>query len=95
MTKYAAAMFAVTFAGSVGAADSYQDLTRGNPDSFVDSDMAGEFSGVQPAVGDSLDRYHGWADGNSDLFKSEPADYAQSEDPDIYGGLGGGSDVSF
>ena len=29
------------------------------------------------------------------LFKSEPADYAQSEDPDIYGGLGGGSDVSF
>ena len=95
MTKYATMFFAAAFAGTVGAADSYQDLTRGNRDSFVAPQADGDFSGVQPAVGDSLDRYHGWADGNPDLFKGEPGNYAESEDPDIYGGLGGSPDISF
>ena len=95
MNKLTATIFATVFAGSVGASDSYQDLTRGNPDSYVNPDPGSELSGVQPGVGDSLSRYHGWDDGNPDLFKADLGDYAESEDPDIYGVLDGNPDIDF
>ena len=95
MKTYAAAVFAAIFAGSVSAADAYRDLTRGNPDSYVNAASGSEMSGIQPGVGDSVGRYSGWDDGNPDLFKGDFGDYAGTEDPDIYGALGGNSDLDF
>jgi hypothetical protein len=57
---------------------------------------AEDFVGVQPSVGDSIDRYHGWADGNPDLFKADRSAPTDSgERPDIYMGLGGNPDLRF
>lgn len=95
MNKYVATIFATIFAGSVSAADAYQDLTRGNPDSYVNAASGSEMSGVQPGVGDSLNRYNGWDDGHPDLFKGDFDNYAGTQDPDIYGVLGGSPDLDF
>jgi hypothetical protein len=57
---------------------------------------AEDFAGVQPGVGDSIDRYHGLADGNPDLFKAPVAGSMDSgEDPDIYPALSGNRDLSY
>jgi len=46
---------------------------------------------VQPSIGDSADRYQGWADGNPDLFKADrTGPNGTSSDPDIYRGFAGG-----
>jgi hypothetical protein len=43
---------------------------------------------VQPSVGDSIDRYQGWADGNSDLFQRFDAPVDDDERAaDVYKGF--------
>jgi hypothetical protein len=84
------------FAANVSAADLYQGLAVGNSDLHTQHVSAEDFVGVQPSVGDSIDRYHGWADGNPDLFKAERSGPTESgERPDIYMGLGGNPDLRF
>ena len=81
------AIAAALFATGVGAADVYQGLDRGNSDLSTVRTAAADRVGVQPGVGDSLDRYHGWADGNSDLFKIDRGGRTGSgTDPDILHG---------
>lgn len=88
----AAALFAV----NVSAGDFYLGLDEGNSDLSTTRASAADFVGVQPSVGDSVDRYHGLADGNSDLFKIDRGSRTEStKDPDIYQGLGGNPDLRF
>ena len=51
---------AALFAANVGAADVYHGLERGNTDLSGQRLSAEDFTGVQPSIGDSVDRYHGW-----------------------------------
>ncbi|MEA3277132.1 MAG: hypothetical protein U9Q81_17970, partial [Pseudomonadota bacterium] len=64
------AIAATLFTAGVSASDVYYGLEKGNPDLSTQPASGEGFVGVQPGVGDSIDRYHGWADGNPDLFKS-------------------------
>ena len=45
------------FAANVSAADLYQGLAVGNSDLHTQRVSAEDFVGVQPSVGDSIDRY--------------------------------------
>ena len=88
------AVTATLFAASVGAADVYHGLERGNSDLDVSSTEG--FAGVQPGVGDSFDIYSGLADGNADLFKTDRSGPTDSgDDPDIYMGVSGNPDLQF
>ena len=90
------AIAATLFTAGVSAADVYQGIDKGNPDLSSQRVSAEDFAGVQPSVGDSIDRYHGLADGNSDLFKADRSGPTNSgEAPDIYMGLGGNPDLRF
>ena len=85
------------FAANVSAAEIYQGLADGNSDLSAQRVSAEDFVGVQPSVGDSVDRYHGWADGNPDLFKSDQSSPTESsgDRPDIYMNLRGNPDLLF
>ena len=51
---------------------------------------------MQPGVGDSINRYNGLDDGNSDLFKADNSGRTDSGDaPDIYLGIGSNPDLQF
>ena len=96
MKTIIAATAAALFAANVGAVEFYQGWGQGNPDLSNDRVSAADFVGVQPSIGDSVDRYHGLADGNSDLFKAEPSERTEgTNDPNIYQGLGGNPDLHF
>ena len=57
---------------------------------------AQDFARVQPIIGDSVSRYHGLAEGNPDLLKSDRSGTTDSgKDPDIYMGLSGNPDLQF
>jgi hypothetical protein len=87
---------AALFAANVGAVEIYDFLGQGNPDLSPQRVGADDFVGVQPSVGDSIDHYHGLADGNADLFKADrrpPTD--SGERPDIHMSLGGNPDLRF
>ena len=88
---------ATLFAANVSAIEIYFGLGKGNPDiSTPRVSSASDFVGVQPSIGDGVDRYHGLADGNSDLFKVNRGERTDStNDPDIYRGLGGNPDLRF
>ena len=87
---------ATLFAANVSAAGIYQGLADGNSDLATQPVSAEDFVGVQPSVGDSVDRYHGWADGTPDLFKSDVSGLTDSgNSPDIYRNLGGNPDLRF
>jgi hypothetical protein len=87
---------AVLFAANVSAADIYRDLGAGNSDLSTQRLSAEDFAGVQPSVGDSVERYHGWADGHPDLFKTDPGGTTTSTGrPDIYMGLGASPDLHY
>ena len=88
---------ATLFAANVSAAEIYQGLADGNSDLSTQRVSAEDFVGVQPSVGDSVDRYHGWADGNPDLFKSDQSSPTESsgDRPDIYMNLRGNPDLLF
>jgi hypothetical protein len=91
-TAIAATLFAVT----ANASDIYGGLGEGNSDLSTQRLSADDFAGVQPSIGDSVDRYHGWADGNPDLFKGEESGSGSgSEAPDIYSGVSGNPDLQF
>jgi len=85
---------AVLFAANVSAADIYHGLGDGNSDLSTQRVDANDFVGVQPSVGDRVDRYQGWADGNPDLFKATGTTQS-SEDPDIYMNVSGNPDLRF
>ena len=90
------AIAATLFAANVSAAEIYQGLADGNSDLATQRVVAEDFVGVQPSVGDSVDRYHGWADGNPDLFKSDQSGPTDSGDrPDIYMNIRGNPDLRF
>ena len=92
ITAIAASLFTV----SVSAVDVYQGLDQGNPDLSSQRVSAADFVGVQPGVGDSINRYHGLDDGNADLFKADNSGRSDSGDaPDIYMGIGGNPDLQF
>ena len=92
ITAIAASLFTV----SVSAADVYQGLDQGNPDLSTQRVSTTDFAGVQPGVGDSIDRYHGLDDGNADLFKADNSGRSDSGDaPDIYIGIAGNPDLHF
>jgi len=87
---------AALFAANIGAAEIYHDLAEGNSDLATQRVSAEDFVGVQPSVGDSIDRYHGWADGNPDLFKADRSGpNGATSDPDIYQSQGGNPDLAF
>ena len=90
------AIAATLFTASVSAADVYHGLDQGNPDLSSQRVGANDFVGVQPGVGDSINRYHGLDDGNSDLFKADNSGPTDSGDaPNIYMGIGGNPDLHF
>jgi len=96
MKRLLAVIASNVFAAGVSATDFYHGLGDGNSDLSTQRYSADDFSGVQPSVGDSVDRYHGLADGNSDLFKSNRTARTDSgNDPDIYRGFSGNSDLEF
>ncbi len=87
---------AALFAANVSATDIYYGLDEGNSDLSTIHLSAEDFVGVQPSIGDSVERYHGWADGNPDLFKADRGATTDStDDPDIYNALGDNPDLQF
>lgn len=96
MIKLAAAIVATMFAAGAGAADVYKGLDRGNSDLSNPRLSTEDFVGVQPSIGDGVDRYHGWADGNPDLFEADRSGTTNSgADPNIYTGISGNPDLQF
>jgi len=96
MKRLFAVIASTLFAAGVSATDIYYGLGDGNSDLPTQRYSADDFSGVQPSVGDSVNRYQGWAKGNPDLFvagRSEMTDSA--DDPDIYKGISGNPDLQF
>ena len=93
ITAIAASLFTI----SVNAADVYNGLGAGNSDLSTQHASATDFVGVQPGVGDSINRYHGLDDGNADLFKADRSSgLTDSGDaPDIYLGIGSNPDLQF
>lgn len=84
-----AAVVTTAFAAGAMADDIYNGLAKGNPDLNRGRLANPPVVAVQPGVGDSLNRYHGLDEGNSDLFrtpKNEGA-WSFSENPDIFGGF--------
>ena len=87
---------AVLLAANVSAADFYQGLEQGNSDLSTQHVSASDFNGVQPSVGDSVDRYHGLAEGNPDLFKGDGRQPIESTGrPDIYMNASENPDLRF
>lgn len=92
-TTAAALLTAAAF--SAGATDVYQGLGEGNPD-LVSQPEPIDTIAVQPGVGSALDRYHGWAEGNDDLFDVRIQGSAPSgAAPEIYSGASGNPDLSY
>ena len=92
ITAVAATLF--TTAAAVSAADVYKGFA-GNPD-LVRQYNRVETVAVQPSVGSDIDRYHGLADGNSDLFNVTIKGPTYSGDaPKIYAGAEGNPDLAF
>jgi hypothetical protein len=87
---------AALFAANVGAVEIYDRFGTGNGDLVTERPTAEDFAGVQPSIGDGIDRYHGLAEGNGDLFGARYAGPTDSgEGPDIYRGLDGNPDLRF
>ena len=87
---------AALFAANVSAVEIYQGFADGNSDVSTQRVSADYFLGVQPSVGDSVSRYHGWAEGNPDLFKGDGSQERLSTGrPDIYMNVSGNPDLAF
>jgi hypothetical protein len=92
MKKIATAIATSLFATSAAAADIYNGFGASNPDlSMGYATATNAVTGVQPSVGNSFDRYHGWADNNPDLFKSRGVSRSNHESPDRYGNFDDGN----
>ena len=87
---------AALFAANVSAVEIYHGLENGNSDLSTQRVSANDFAGVQPSIGDSVDRYRGFSDGNPDLFKTDGTQERPSTGrPDIYMNVSGNPDLSF
>ena len=91
-----ATVAATVFAASASASDIYSGFERGNPD--LSAGYASVSSGktaVQPGVGSDFGRYHGWADGNADLFRDRRTStpVSDSGSADVYHGFEGNPDL--
>ncbi|MGB5732967.1 MAG: hypothetical protein WBM40_00790 [Thiohalocapsa sp.] len=94
--KIAKIAIATTLLGAsavASAADVYRDVGAGNPDLANRALRSSEPVAVQPGVGMDLDRYHGFADGNPDIFQlpqvgAEQATRSSGEPAPIYVGPG-------
>jgi hypothetical protein len=91
MKKLISAVVAFPFAAAVGAADIYHGLDRGNSD--LSSSAIADVAAAQPSVGDQVDRYQGWAEGNSDLFNRGETTTVSTDDPDFYSDFGRNPDL--
>jgi len=90
-------MFAATIL-TVGAsaADVYHGLEEGNSYLSRQRVAAEDFIGVQPSIGSGVERYHGWANGNPDPFKSGRSDTTGSNRlPNVYVGVAGNPDLHY
>jgi hypothetical protein len=87
------AMAAALIATVAGADDFYHGLAQGNPDLRSVTNAYTGSGVIQRGVGDSIDRYQGWADGNDDLFTRFDAPTDDHERPEIYPGLSGNPDL--
>ena len=84
------------FVAGVSAHDVYSGLGKGNSDVFDEHPPTNHTVAVQPSIGDSFDRYHGWADDNPDLFNSDRSGPTDAGDaPNIYQGFRGSPDLRF
>jgi hypothetical protein len=93
MNRLTAAIAAALFVTAAGADDIYQGFAAGNPDLRAEgNDFIGD-TVIQRGVGDSIDRYQGWADGNGDLFKRFDAPVEDYEAPHFYEGFEGNPDL--
>ena len=96
MKRLIAVIASSVFAAGVSAADFYHGLGAGNSDLSNQSLSAEDFAGAQPSVGDSVNRYQGFADGNPDLFMADRGGPSDSgDDPNIYRGISGNPDLEF
>ncbi len=87
---------AALFAANVSAVEIYQGFADGNSDLTTQRVSAIDYAGVQPSIGDSVSRYHGWDDGNPDLFKADGNQERPSTGrPDIYMNVSGNPDLQF
>jgi len=87
---------AALFTANVSAVEIYHGLDGGNLDLTTQRVSANDFTGVQPSIGDSVSRYHGWAEGNPDLFNADRSGSSGStSDPDIYRNVSGNPDLQF
>jgi len=84
------AIAATLFVSGVSAHDVYGEFGIGNSDLFDEHRPTVTVTAVQPSVGDDFDRYHGQADDNPDLFKTDLGGPTNTgDDPRIYGGFQG------
>jgi hypothetical protein len=87
---------AALFAANVSAVEIYQGLDEGNTALATPRVSASDFTGVQPSIGDSVDRYHGFAEGNTDLFKGDGSQERPGTGrPDIYMDVSKNPDLAF
>jgi hypothetical protein len=95
MTKTLITTAAVLLSASVQAADSRQHVINGNPD----SDNSRSFYDATPTMpasrSSNVERYHGIARGNPDLFGFEFGSPQPHMRPDIYGAFGASPELAF
>jgi hypothetical protein len=94
ITKTALALAVTLFAANSAADSGYEDFADGNPDLFQYTRGPVTAVAIQPSVGDGFDRYHGLADGNSELFSPVRDDKENGPRPDIYQGFGPSGDLA-
>jgi hypothetical protein len=90
-----AALTAAFFAAAAVAGDSYLTFGEGNPDLAPQWGSMETFTGVQPSVGDEIQPYHGFAEGNPDVCKCERIETGVCEDPNIYANCAGNPDLAY
>ncbi len=93
-TQVITTIAATLFAASVSAADIYSGWGQGNSDLYSSSASDSSVTAVQPGIGSDFDRYHGFADGNPDLFGDKVESPASHSAPaDVYKGFAGNPDL--
>lgn len=93
MTKTIITTAAILLAASAYAADSRQQLVSGNPDSDNSRHVSQGVTAMAPGVGADLDRYHGLAEENPDLFGIDLGMSPTHERPNVYGSFGANPDL--
>ena len=93
MTKTIITTAAILLAASAHAADSRQQLISGNPDSDNSRGVSQGVTAMAPGVGADLNRYHGLADDNPDLFGVNLGMSSTHQRPNVYGSFGASPDL--